>query len=184
MRREANADHRRWNHRMHGERGRREVIKIKSMTTEEIGLNAALEAAGITPLRDRPCRTHHSAGRRPALAHRRSGAAQEQAADSRDLSARDGPAATSAIDPRIWPTRRDCTCARSSCACRRRSAERISSIAETGGVCVVESEGNGRMCLTLPDTLITIAGIERSFRDFTISKCCSSCCRASPPASG
>ncbi len=34
-------------------------------------------------------------------------------------------------------------------------------IAETGGVCVVESEGNGRMCLTLPETLITIAGIEK-----------------------
>jgi L-lactate dehydrogenase complex protein LldF len=34
-------------------------------------------------------------------------------------------------------------------------------IAETGGVCIVESEGNGRMCLTLPDTLITIAGIDK-----------------------
>src|SRR6202042_696529 len=34
-------------------------------------------------------------------------------------------------------------------------------IAETGGVCVVESEGNGRMCLTLPETLITIAGIDK-----------------------
>ncbi len=28
-------------------------------------------------------------------------------------------------------------------------------IAETGGVGVVESEGNGRMCLTLPRTMIT-----------------------------
>jgi len=34
-------------------------------------------------------------------------------------------------------------------------------IAETGAVAVVESEGNGRMCLTLPRTLITIAGIEK-----------------------
>jgi L-lactate dehydrogenase complex protein LldF len=34
-------------------------------------------------------------------------------------------------------------------------------IAETGGVCVVESEGNGRMCLTLPETLITVAGIDK-----------------------
>jgi L-lactate dehydrogenase complex protein LldF len=34
-------------------------------------------------------------------------------------------------------------------------------IAETGGVAVVESEGNGRMCLTLPRTMITIAGIEK-----------------------
>jgi L-lactate dehydrogenase complex protein LldF len=34
-------------------------------------------------------------------------------------------------------------------------------IAETGGVAIVESEGNGRMCLTLPKTLITLAGIEK-----------------------
>jgi L-lactate dehydrogenase complex protein LldF len=34
-------------------------------------------------------------------------------------------------------------------------------IAETGGVCIVESEGNGRMCLTLPETLIAIAGIDK-----------------------
>lgn len=34
-------------------------------------------------------------------------------------------------------------------------------IAETGGVAIVESEGNGRMCLTLPRTMITIAGIEK-----------------------
>jgi L-lactate dehydrogenase complex protein LldF len=34
-------------------------------------------------------------------------------------------------------------------------------IAETGSVAVVESEGNGRMCLTLPKTLITLAGIEK-----------------------
>jgi L-lactate dehydrogenase complex protein LldF len=35
------------------------------------------------------------------------------------------------------------------------------AIAETGSVCVVESEGNGRMCLTLPDVLITLIGIEK-----------------------
>jgi L-lactate dehydrogenase complex protein LldF len=34
-------------------------------------------------------------------------------------------------------------------------------IAETGSVCIVESEGNGRMCLTLPDVLISVAGIEK-----------------------
>jgi L-lactate utilization protein LutC len=33
--------------------------------------------------------------------------------------------------------------------------------AETGTVCVVESEGNGRMCTTLPKTLITVMGIEK-----------------------
>jgi L-lactate dehydrogenase complex protein LldF len=34
-------------------------------------------------------------------------------------------------------------------------------IAETGSVAIVESEGNGRMCLTLPRTMITLAGIEK-----------------------
>jgi L-lactate dehydrogenase complex protein LldF len=34
-------------------------------------------------------------------------------------------------------------------------------VAETGTLAVVESEGNGRMCLTLPKTLITVMGIEK-----------------------
>ena len=34
-------------------------------------------------------------------------------------------------------------------------------VAETGAVSVVESEGNGRMCLTLPRAMITLAGIEK-----------------------
>jgi L-lactate dehydrogenase complex protein LldF len=34
-------------------------------------------------------------------------------------------------------------------------------IAETGTVCVVESEGNGRMCTTLPEVLISVMGIEK-----------------------
>jgi L-lactate dehydrogenase complex protein LldF len=34
-------------------------------------------------------------------------------------------------------------------------------VAETGSVAIVESEGNGRMCLTLPRTLIALAGIEK-----------------------
>jgi L-lactate dehydrogenase complex protein LldF len=35
------------------------------------------------------------------------------------------------------------------------------AVAETGTLVVVESEGNGRMCLTLPRTLISIVGIEK-----------------------
>ena len=44
-------------------------------------------------------------------------------------------------------------------------------IAETGAVAVVESEGNGRMCLTLPRTLITVMGIEKllpTWRDLEV----------------
>ena len=34
-------------------------------------------------------------------------------------------------------------------------------VAETGTICVVESEGNGRMCTTLPRVLVTVMGIEK-----------------------
>ena len=35
------------------------------------------------------------------------------------------------------------------------------AVAETGTLCVVESEGNGRMCTTLPEMLISVVGIEK-----------------------
>lgn len=35
------------------------------------------------------------------------------------------------------------------------------AVAETGSIVVLESEGNGRMCLTLPDILVTVLGIEK-----------------------
>jgi L-lactate dehydrogenase complex protein LldF len=41
------------------------------------------------------------------------------------------------------------------------------AVAETGTLCVVESEGNGRMCLTLPRTLITVMGIEKVIPSWT-----------------
>jgi L-lactate dehydrogenase complex protein LldF len=45
------------------------------------------------------------------------------------------------------------------------------AVAETGTLSVVESEGNGRMCLTLPQTLITVMGIEKlvpTWRDLEV----------------
>ncbi|MDX6467802.1 MAG: L-lactate dehydrogenase complex protein LldF, partial [Gaiellaceae bacterium] len=33
-------------------------------------------------------------------------------------------------------------------------------VAETGTICIVESEGNGRMCTTLPPVLVSVLGIE------------------------
>ena len=45
------------------------------------------------------------------------------------------------------------------------------AVAETGTLVVLESEGNGRMCLTLPDTLITVMGIEKvvpAWRDLDV----------------
>ena len=45
------------------------------------------------------------------------------------------------------------------------------AIADTGSVCVVESEGNGRMCISLPKVLISLIGIEKvipSFQDLEV----------------
>jgi L-lactate dehydrogenase complex protein LldF len=45
------------------------------------------------------------------------------------------------------------------------------AVAETGTVVVVESEGNGRMCLTLPEVLVTVMGIEKlvpTWRDLEV----------------
>ncbi len=45
------------------------------------------------------------------------------------------------------------------------------AVAETGTVSVVESEGNGRMCTTLPPVLVTTMGIEKvipAWRDFEV----------------
>ncbi len=44
-------------------------------------------------------------------------------------------------------------------------------MAETGTVCVFESEGNGRMCTTLPEVLVTVMGVEKlvpSWRDMEV----------------
>ena len=35
------------------------------------------------------------------------------------------------------------------------------AVAEIGTLVVVESEGNGRMCLTLPEMLISVVGVEK-----------------------
>ena len=132
------------------------------MVTQEIGLNEALEAAGIAALRDRPRRAHRPARPRHALAHPRAGDPPQPRGDPRDLPARDarrGPG----------PDRRAAPAGDGGpgASAPRFLAARVAisganfAVAETGTLVVVESEGNGRMCLTLPETLITVMGIEK-----------------------
>ena len=137
-----------------------EVIKIKSMTTEEIQLNKALEAAGIhayeTDLAELIIQLGHDQPSHivvPALHKNRS---QIREIFMREMNL-----------PGLGETPQDL-----ADAARRFLREKFLRVktgvsganflvAETGGVCIVESEGNGRMCLTLPDTLIAIAGIDK-----------------------
>jgi len=138
----------------------REVIKIKTMTSAEIDLNPALEKAGIgvfeTDLAELILQLGEDEPSHivvPALHVNRS--------QVREIFARRMGLADLSDDPQELTA-----AARTFLRKRFLSVPTAISganflIAETGSVAVVESEGNGRMCLTLPRTMITLAGIEK-----------------------
>ena len=148
----------------------KEVIKIKTMTSEEIGLNANLEAHGIWPIetdlaelivqlgKDRP--SHFVA---PALHINKQ---QVRTIFQREMNL-----------PELGDKPEDLATAARNYLREKYLRIKVAisggnfMIADSGGVCILESEGNGRMCLTLPDVLISIIGIEKvipSFRDLEI----------------
>lgn len=137
-----------------------EVIKIKTMTSAEIELNPALEAAGIAASETDLAEIILQLGDEepshivvPALHINRSQVREifARRMGMPDLS--DDPKALTAA-ARTWLRRKFL-----SVPTAISGANFL--VAETGAVSVVESEGNGRMCLTLPRTLITLAGIEK-----------------------
>ncbi|HVC45876.1 MAG TPA: lactate utilization protein B [Terracidiphilus sp.] len=137
-----------------------EVIKIKTMTSAEIQLNPALEAAGIAASETDLAEIILQLGDEepshivaPAL-HINRGQVREIFARRMGLpQLSDDPQALTAA-ARTWLRRKFL-----SVPTAISGANFL--VAETGAVSVVESEGNGRMCLTLPRTLITLAGIEK-----------------------
>lgn len=147
-----------------------EVLKIKSMTTEEIQLNRALEAVGIHPYETDLAELIIQLGQDqpshivvPALHKNRQQIREIFRREMKLPDIGDAPSDLAEAARRFL----------------REKFLRVETavsganflIAETGGVCVVESEGNGRMCLTLPKTLITIAGIDKviaRFRDLEV----------------
>jgi L-lactate dehydrogenase complex protein LldF len=140
--------------------GSREVIKIKSMTTEEIQLNPALMAAGIQPFETDLAELIIQLGEdRPS--HIVVPALHKNRQQIREIFRREMNL------PELGERPQDLADAARKFLREKflRVKTAVSGanflIAETGGVCVVESEGNGRMCLTLPETLITIAGIDK-----------------------
>jgi L-lactate dehydrogenase complex protein LldF len=158
------------------ETGEREVVKVKSMATQEIGLNAALEAAGIRAVETDLAELIVQLGDDlpshilvPAI-HRNRG-------EIRDIF-------TTRMADWGRPAPEDLTDEPADLAEAARLHLRekflrakvgISGanfmVAETGTLVVVESEGNGRMCLTLPETLISVVGIEKivpTWRDLEV----------------
>ncbi|PYC88003.1 iron-sulfur cluster-binding protein [Streptomyces tateyamensis] len=154
----------------------REVVKVKSMATQEIGLNEHLAEHGITAYETDLAELIVQLGDdRPS--HILVPAIHKNRTEIRDLFAaemgRHGIAAPEGLtdEPRALAE-----------AARRHLRHKFLSAkvavsganfacADTGTVLVVESEGNGRMCLTLPETLITVMGIEKvipSFADLEV----------------
>jgi L-lactate dehydrogenase complex protein LldF len=150
--------------------GQSEIIKVKTMTSDETRLNVALVDAGISPYEtdladliiqlgmDRP--SHIVV---PAL-HRNK-------TEIRDIFRRTMQLEQLTDEPSDL-----------AAAARRFLREKFLrvqvgfsganfAVADSGAVCVVESEGNGRMCVTLPRLLVTLVGIEKvvpSARDLEV----------------
>ena len=167
-----------------------EVVKVKSMATQEIGLNEALGAPGHRGLGDRPRRADRPARRRPAQPHPGAGDPPQPRRDPRDLPARDGrrgrPAPADLTDePAALAGGRPAHLREKFLRAKVAVSGANFAVAETGTLVVVESEGNGRMCLTLPEVLVSVVGIEKILPDVGRPRRRScSCCPARRPASG
>ncbi|MFD5450190.1 LutB/LldF family L-lactate oxidation iron-sulfur protein [Streptomyces sp. NPDC127100] len=156
--------------------GETEVVKVKSMATQEIGLNEALEKAGIrayeTDLAELIVQLGDDLPSHilvPAI-HRNRGEIRDIFRSEMGEWGRPAPEGLTDTPAELAE------------AARLHLREKflrakvgISGanfvVAETGTLVVVESEGNGRMCLTLPETLISVVGIEKvvpTWRDLEV----------------
>jgi len=142
--------------------GQREVVKVKSMVTQEIRLNEALERAGITATETDLAELIVQLGH-DEPSHILVPAIHKNRSEIRDIFVHE----MAGVDSGLSDEPREL-----AMAARRHLREKFLSarvaisganfaVADTGTLCVVESEGNGRMCLTLPETLISVVGIEK-----------------------
>ncbi|MGZ4333754.1 MAG: lactate utilization protein B [Gaiellaceae bacterium] len=149
------------------EHGATELIKVKSLATDEIGLNAALAKAGVAAIEtDLAELIIQLAG--DSSSHILVPAIHLNREQIRELFVR-----TIAEGQEL--SSEPCALAE---AARRFLRERFLTtpmalsganfaVAETGTVCVVESEGNGRFCTTLPEVLVTVMGIEKVLAEWS-----------------
>ncbi|MDQ6817477.1 MAG: lactate utilization protein [Actinomycetota bacterium] len=152
--------------------GEHEVLKVKSMATQEIALAQALADGGIT--------THETdlAELIIQLGHDRPShivlpAIHRNRAEIREIFLREMPDAPAGLsdDPQALAEAARRHLRRLLLGCKVAISGANFAIADTGSLVVVESEGNGRMCLTLPRTLISVVGIEKlvpTFRDLEV----------------
>ncbi|THV11270.1 lactate utilization protein [Nocardioides caeni] len=143
-----------------------EVVKVKSMVTQEIDLNEALEAEGIAAWEtDLAELIVQLGGDLPS--HILVPAIHRNRAEIRDIflrrmgeTGRPAPADLT-DDPAILAGAAREHLREKFLRARMAVSGANFAIADTGTLVVVESEGNGRMCLTLPDVLVSVVGIEK-----------------------
>ena len=146
--------------------GADEVVKVKSMATQEIGLNEHLLAEGITAVETDLAELIVQLGD-DWPSHILVPAIHRNRAEIRELFTRKMPGADlSSDDPRELAMAARGYLRQKFLSARVAVSGANFGVAETGTLAVVESEGNGRMCLTLPDTLITVMGIEKVIPTF------------------
>ena len=152
--------------------GSTEAVKVKSLVTDEIGLNDALAAAGITAYETDLAELIVQLGH-DWPSHILVPAIHRNRAEIREIFLRE----MDDVDPALTDNPPALAEAARLHLRRKFLSAKVGisganfAIAETGTLCVVESEGNGRMCLTLPQTLITVMGIEKvipSWRDLGV----------------
>ena len=156
--------------------GEDEVVKVKSMATQEIGLNEALADAGIRAYEtDLAELIVQLGGDRPShilvpAIHR--GRSEIREIFRREMGEWGRPAPDELTDdPRDLAEAARLHLREKFLRAKVAVSGANFAAADTGTVVVVESEGNGRMCLTLPQTLITVMGIEKvlpSFADLEV----------------
>ena len=141
--------------------GETEVVKVKSMATQEIGLNEYLEEQGIeafeTDLAELIVQLDHD---KPS--HILVPAIHKNRTEIRDIFLREMPGADPALtnEPPVLAMAAREHLRRKFLTAKVAVSGANFALADSGTLAVVESEGNGRMCLTLPETLITVMGIE------------------------
>ena len=156
--------------------GAREVVKVKSMATQEIELNEALRQVGIdvweTDLAEMIVQLGHDLPSHilvPAI-HRNRTEIRDIFLDEMGRVGRPAPDGLT-DEPGDLAEAARLHLREKFLRARVAVSGANFAVAQTGTVVVVESEGNGRMCLTLPDVLITVMGIEKlvpTWRDLEV----------------
>ncbi len=144
------------------------IVKVKSLATDEIGLNEALEAEGIEAKEtDLAELIVQLAGDHPS--HILVPAIHKNRDQIRELFVAQLPEANETLSnaPRDLAMTARAHLRERFLSARMAVSGANFAIADSGSLVVVESEGNGRMCLTLPETLVTIVGVEKLLPNFT-----------------